>query len=128
MNVVWALVIGLLGLVSVIISCYRLDKYTPKDKYFGRGNLWERARPLFAFTKKTKRRDFMTVSVVLQIIAYVMIFISLAVFLVYLITRLPGWAFWSKVLSFVNMGFAVLENIFEIVVLEILEIRGEHLD
>jgi hypothetical protein len=128
MNVVWAFVIGIIGQFSVLASCYRLDKYVPKDKYFGRSNIYPKAKPLFVFTKKTNRHDFMTVSIIFQITAYFFMGFSLIVFVISLITANENLKLWSTVLSFILIGYAVLENLFEMIVLEMMEIRGEHID
>ncbi|MGD9887541.1 MAG: hypothetical protein AB7T03_06250 [Bacilli bacterium] len=128
MDVVWAFIIGILGQLAVIASCYRLDKYIPKDKYFGRGNLWEKAKPLFVFTKKAKRQDFMTLTIIFQTMAYSMMVFSSVVFLVAILRNNPDWEFISSVVSYVLIALATIENILEIVVLEIMEIRGEHID
>ncbi|MGD9605242.1 MAG: hypothetical protein AB7V00_03670 [Bacilli bacterium] len=128
MEVVWTFIIGIIGQLAIIASCYRLDKYTPKDKYFNRGDLWERAKPIFVFTKKTKRQDFMILTIIFQVLAYSMMFISIVVFVIAITTKNENWELFSKIVSFVLIAFAVLENIFEMIVLEIMDIRGEHID
>ncbi|GEM_PF-1475271 len=128
MNIISAYVIGFIGQWAVIASCYRLDKYVPKEKYFARSGVYERTKPFFVFTKKAGRNDFITLTILFQSLAYFFMLGSTVLFAIAMIQKHPGLIFASTLVSYILMGLATAENLFEVIVLETLDIRGEHLD
>lgn len=128
MDIIWAYVISFIGQWAVIASCYRLDKYVPKEKYFARSGVYERTKPFFVFTKKAGRNDFITLTILFQTLAYFFILGSTVLFVIALILKHPGLVLASTIVSYILMGWAAAENLFEVIVLETLDIRKEHLD
>lgn len=128
MDIIWAYVISFIGLWAVIASCYRLDKYVPKEKYFARSGVYEKTKPFFVFTKKAGRNDFITLTILFQSLAYFFMLGATVLFVLAMIQKHPGLILASTVFSYILMGLAAAENIFEVIVLETLDIRGEHLD
>jgi hypothetical protein len=111
--------VGVFAQVVVISCSARLDRYIKPSKKWRAALLSESQKRFFILSNKTKRGEFLLLSVVMQLAAYLFVFVSLVLFILNLILQSDSMEMTTMIFSFTIAGIALAINLTEIIILSV---------
>ncbi len=117
--------IGIFAQVIVVSCAARLDRYIAVGGKWKGVHLSDQTKKCFILTKKSSREEFLKLSVLLHVAAYLFLGVSIVLYVISIIAKTDTTDMITIYFSFIIAGLALIANIFEIIVLSTYKTPAE---
>ena len=114
--------IGIISVLLMVSSGYRLDKSDYQRKLFYRISL---PKKLQRFIVRSQQPKTMVYTIFIDLFAYMLVLISLTVFIIAEVLQNGDWIFISATISFVLCALGTIQMIIEMIIYFIEEIKND---